>query len=154
MLHLKCLRCNRPLKNPAAQMQGYGAVCMKKIEAERGGKESNRATGVYLETEASNPDVVLRRDSGVQGLVATNVQKYVVEHSPTGFEWGYGGSGPADLALNILIRAGLPVDEARRLHQDFKWQFIAPMPAEGGIIPAATINKWIADNRTQPELAL
>ena len=23
-------------------------------------------------------------------------------HSPTGFEWGYGGSGPAQLALAIL----------------------------------------------------
>ena len=24
-------------------------------------------------------------------------------HSPDGFEWGYGGSGPADLALAILV---------------------------------------------------
>lgn len=28
--------------------------------------------------------------------------KHLVVHSPTGFEWGYGGSGPADLALSIL----------------------------------------------------
>lgn len=28
--------------------------------------------------------------------------KHRVHHSPTGFEWGYGGSGPADLALSIL----------------------------------------------------
>ena len=27
---------------------------------------------------------------------------HVVFHSPTGFEWGYAGSGPADLALSIL----------------------------------------------------
>jgi hypothetical protein len=26
-------------------------------------------------------------------------------HSPTGFSWGYGGSGPADLARSILIHA-------------------------------------------------
>lgn len=26
----------------------------------------------------------------------------VVYHSPTGVEWGYGGSGPADMALTIL----------------------------------------------------
>ena len=32
----------------------------------------------------------------------TNVPHLVVHHSPTGYEWGYGGSGPADLALNIL----------------------------------------------------
>lgn len=27
---------------------------------------------------------------------------HLVVHSPTGFEWGYHGSGPADLALSIL----------------------------------------------------
>lgn len=27
---------------------------------------------------------------------------HVVLHSPSGFEWGYGGSGPSDLALSIL----------------------------------------------------
>jgi hypothetical protein len=29
----------------------------------------------------------------------------VVRHSPTGFEWGYDGSGPAQLAIAILIDA-------------------------------------------------
>ena len=29
-------------------------------------------------------------------------------HSPTGFEWGYGGSGPAQLALAILADHQLP----------------------------------------------
>ena len=28
-----------------------------------------------------------------------------VKHSPTGFSWGYGGSGPADLARSLLIHA-------------------------------------------------
>ena len=27
---------------------------------------------------------------------------HVVHHSPGGYEWGYGGSGPSDLALSIL----------------------------------------------------
>jgi hypothetical protein len=30
---------------------------------------------------------------------------HVVKHSPTGMEWGYAGSGPADLARSILIDA-------------------------------------------------
>lgn len=29
----------------------------------------------------------------------------VVRHSPDGFAWGYGGSGPAELALNIIVDA-------------------------------------------------
>lgn len=28
---------------------------------------------------------------------------HIVKHSPTGFEYGYGGSGPSDLALSILV---------------------------------------------------
>lgn len=28
-----------------------------------------------------------------------------VKHSPTGFSWGYGGSGPAELALNMILDA-------------------------------------------------
>lgn len=29
--------------------------------------------------------------------------RHVVKHSPAGFEWGYEGSGPADLARSLLI---------------------------------------------------
>jgi hypothetical protein len=48
----------------------------------------------------------------------------VFNHSPTGFSWGYGGSGPAQLALAILLRY-LPAKEAVSLHQAFKWAIIA-----------------------------
>lgn len=36
----------------------------------------------------------------VENLAVTNVP-YLISHHSTGFEWGYGGSGPHDLALNI-----------------------------------------------------
>jgi len=47
-------------------------------------------------------------------------------HSPTGFNWGYGGSGPAQLALAILMEF-LPVKIAQKYKQDFKWKVIAPI---------------------------
>lgn len=53
----------------------------------------------------------------------TNVQRSVYRHSPTGFNYGYGGSGPADLALNILRMFTTP-EKADRMYQDFKWKFI------------------------------
>ena len=31
--------------------------------------------------------------------------RHVPKHSPAGFNWGYGGSGPADLARSLLIDA-------------------------------------------------
>jgi len=45
-------------------------------------------------------------------------------HSPTGFEWGYPGSGPAQLALAILADALGNDRRAVRLHQPFKARVI------------------------------
>jgi hypothetical protein len=46
-------------------------------------------------------------------------------HSPDGFEWGYGGSGPAQTALAILADALGDSGRAVKLHQDFKRRMIA-----------------------------
>lgn len=49
-------------------------------------------------------------------------------HSPTGFEWSYGGSGPAQLALALLADA-LPNEEtALGLYQSFKWEVVVALP--------------------------
>jgi hypothetical protein len=68
-------------------------------------------------------------------------QRYVV-HSPTGFEWAYSGSGPADLALNILALFVAP-PEAWRLHQRYKREVIATLPRLGGLIRADHVRTWI-----------
>ena len=41
-------------------------------------------------------------------------------HSPTGFEWGYGGSGPAQLALALLVDAVGDPELAQTHYQEFK----------------------------------
>lgn len=93
--------------------------------------------------DAEPYDVIVER---TPAGVTVNVPRQYVVHSPTGFEFGYGGSGPADLALNIL-GAFLPAPEAWRLHQDFKWQFIASTPRNVTqfTIAAAVIRDWVAD---------
>jgi Family of unknown function (DUF6166) len=53
----------------------------------------------------------------------------VWNHSPDGFEVGYGGSGPAQLALAILLEAGVDDERAVTLHEIFKWTFIATRQA-------------------------
>ena len=48
----------------------------------------------------------------------------VYNHSPDGFNWGYGGSGPAQLALAIMLAlTNSPSD-----YQQFKWDVIAQLP--------------------------
>lgn len=83
---------------------------------------------------------------------------HVVHHSPTGFEWSYGGSGPADLALSILSyvigdeQETVEIFDGGRvgclawlLHQQFKWDFVATWPREGGwAISVGEVRRWIA----------
>jgi Family of unknown function (DUF6166) len=48
-----------------------------------------------------------------------------VNHSPTGFCWGYGGSGPAQLSFAILADYLGDAEAARVLYQDFKSKVVA-----------------------------
>lgn len=51
----------------------------------------------------------------------------VSNKSPSGFAWGYGGSGPAQLALAILLEV-LPKAEAISKYQKFKEEVVANLP--------------------------
>lgn len=66
-----------------------------------------------------------------------------VSHSPCGPEWGYGGSGPAQLAYCIL-REFLPAEEARRLYQRYKFDVVALLPKAGWTLSADQVREWIA----------
>lgn len=55
----------------------------------------------------------------------------LANHSPDGFEWGYGGSGPAQLALAICAYALDDDYKAIRVYQIFKALFIATLPPDG-----------------------
>ncbi len=65
----------------------------------------------------------------IDGREVTPVRSWAVyNHSPDGFNWGYGGSGPAQLALAILLEAGVDDGAAYLRHQDFKREFVALLP--------------------------
>lgn len=55
------------------------------------------------------------------------LSKKMRNHSPDGFNWGYGGSGPAQLSLAILMHF-MSVEDALYYYQDFKWKVIAGLP--------------------------
>ncbi len=69
---------------------------------------------------------------------------HIVRHSPTGLEWGYGGSGPSDTALSILVDYFRKDHKKASAHyQDFKWDFIASAPEAGFEITTAQIKAWL-----------
>jgi hypothetical protein len=76
---------------------------------------------------------------------------HVMRHSPDGFEYGYGGSGPADLALSILVDF------------QFKAEFVATADRDASSfeIFGTAIAFWFAATRqeqarseTRPETAV
>ena len=62
--------------------------------------------------------------------------------SKQGIEWGYGGSGPADLARSVLL-ALTDEQTASALYQRFKQEVIVSVPEEGGTLRAADVRAWV-----------
>jgi hypothetical protein len=83
------------------------------------------------------PTVVVREDNREQPL-----EHHPGGPSPTGFEWGYGGSVPAELARCILWDH-LGYEPPRPLYQHFKFLFLAVAPHEGFRIPSYEIAAWL-----------
>ncbi len=74
----------------------------------------------------------------------------VVNHSPTGFAWGYGGSGPAQTALAIMLRffhgKGASWEDARKLagayHQYFKQDWVARWDWNAPVDTEINVDSW------------
>jgi len=73
------------------------------------------------------------------------------DHSPTGFNWGYNGSGPAQTALAIMLELCKSKEQAERLYQDFKEDFVSNMKkGEEWEEPLKSVTNWIcAKERTR-----
>ncbi len=130
---------------------------------------------VYSGTRVFDPDSTTR---GAASVVVANVADdgpsdcrpltHVPYHSPDGFEWGYAGSGPADLALAILadyfeeppefVLAALhsmwtPRSKAAALHQSFKEGFVATEHQDEWQLPGDEIEAWLQTPEIQTRLA-
>ena len=62
-------------------------------------------------------------------------------HSPTGFEWGYSGSGPAQLALAILADHCANDERALNYYQRFKWAVIVELPPREWILTSEEVRQ-------------
>ena len=161
-----CSRCKKPLSNPVSVDAGMGPICRG-----HGGrmkddicKRDDFSDGEIDDFISLNQALVLQRDGdNDHAVVRTNVPHLVVHHSPSGFEFGYAGSGPADLALNVcqFYLSSIGYKGARTqcydgqcwslawvLHQDFKRSFIANVPHQGITIPMVEIKHWFDEHIT------
>lgn len=74
-------------------------------------------------------------------------------HSPSGFEYGYGGSGPAEAAYVILQdfyrrRWGTTPEIPPAMYQDFKWDVIAALDIaiQRHTLDDAQIESWLREH--------
>ena len=143
----RCVRCGRRLKTEPWAEMGVGRVCAGYLGIRLEGavnEKEEKYTPVAIRGVGAF-DVMLERDAN--GYATANVHHTIVHHSPAGFEWGYGGSGPAELALNILsAMIGQEAAQTNGLYQRFKWDFIVHMPKEGGTIKEEDIQRWLTQN--------
>jgi hypothetical protein len=65
-------------------------------------------------------------------------------HSPDGFNWGYGGSGPAQLALALLADALGDDEKAQRFYQDFKFKVIGRLDGDRFELSQEDIRQTVA----------
>ena len=80
--------------------------------------------------------------------VALGPSLELANHSPYGFAWGYAGSGPAQLALALLMHAGVSYEEALEWYQDLKQTVIEDLPHnEAWKMPVAKLESWIDARR-------
>lgn len=111
-----------------------------KYEAE---KFYNTMHTTEVVTRSETDDFTVERlDTGIK----TNVPVNAILHSPTGFEFGYGGSGPADLALNILLAVTKNLPYSIQYHQQFKYEFVVPLKGEQGVIKYNDVLEFLKNN--------
>src|ERR1700722_19593157 len=64
-------------------------------------------------------------------------------HSPTGVEWGYSGSGPAQLALALAADVLGDDEKAQGFYQRLKFKLIGGLPKEGWVLTENRIRSAI-----------
>lgn len=146
-MNTKCYVCDKPLTDPLSISRGLGPECFGKI-TEKLQEVQDIDETTYVPPMSNGDIILLERNTctGPRHTVGIGA-RYISRHSPTGLRWGYAGSGPSDLALNVLIHVTGDYAFADRHYQDFKAEFIARMQPEGGILERVIIDEWVKARR-------
>jgi hypothetical protein len=95
--------------------------------AYRGHRDTTAPVGEELEVTVNSEPLAKRYD--------------LLSASPSGFETGYNGSGPAQLAIAILAHA-YDDEFACEHYQQFKREVVANLPEEGWTLRTSDLDAW------------
>lgn len=89
-------------------------------------------------------EVVVRFEDGREAFLAPRLD--LANHSPSGYSWGYAGSGPAQTSLAILADCLGDDRRALALHQRFKFAVIATLSqSQGWTLTQAAVLATVAE---------
>jgi len=94
------------------------------------GKRTNTRNKLWIDGKELNPAL----------------SQKIRNHSPDGFNWGYGGSGPAQAALAICLEIFQEQWMAQALYQSFKWSFVIHW-IEDEFVTKIDVTDFLIDNR-------
>ena len=134
-----CKICGRELTNPASIARGMGEICAGSHNHNGGAKteeslllfdeeDYNELIKPLMIQEMAKKQHTLEFEDGYYyldgNLLTPEQSRKYRNHSPDGFNHGYGGSGPAQLALAVVLKCTGKPDG----YQDFKFKYIAAAP--------------------------
>lgn len=100
------------------------------------------APGLGESVVSERCSVLVRIEGG--GEYALPPRQDIRNHSPAGFEWGYGGSGPAQLALALVADCAGKEFAVPKIYQRVK-RFIAKLPRDGWTLTVNEVDQMIGD---------
>uniref|UniRef100_A0A6M3L6N7 Uncharacterized protein n=1 Tax=viral metagenome TaxID=1070528 RepID=A0A6M3L6N7_9ZZZZ len=112
---------------------------------------------LYSGTQVSGEHQPVRKTTYIRGkliLVESLDPKPSLEvnnHSPDGFNWGFNGSGPAQLALALLLDVSGDPDLSARHHLAFKFAFVAAWQTSW-VLSGDDIRRWLARQEITEEV--
>jgi hypothetical protein len=112
---------------PASSTRGQVGVSTDGQTTYQGRRDPTAPVGKEVEVTVENEPLDCRYD--------------LLSASPSGFEWGYGGSGPAQLAIAMLAHA---FDDkfACEHYQQFKRDVVSELSEEGWTLTKRDLDAW------------
>lgn len=93
--------------------------------------------------EVPGTECVIKQQSDKNPVILDpSPSQKIWNHSPDGFNWGYGGSGPAQLALALLLDATGDPGTALTQHQNFKRCFVCDW-GDAWVLTQKNIIAWL-----------
>lgn len=164
-----CVCCGRHLTVATSIERGLGPICAGRQYADAESSDAG-SDKVDIPFDPKTKDIICRRDQ--DGTLHFNIYQVFKHHSPTGMNWGYGGSGPADFCLNIIALFTMTGENSEprevqlwdghkitrttwNLYQAFKRSSLfGGLPHEGGTIKGEAIRQWVNEEIAASRLPL